>query len=51
MDVIKEQLKRNAKNSKEFRSKVVKIMGKYYLKEVSGEEFNMKWNLAFKEPD
>ena len=49
---IKDQVKRNGKDLRMFRSKIIRLFGNFYLKEMQGEELRSAWRKAFTEvPD
>jgi hypothetical protein len=44
---IKDQVKRNGKDLRIFRSRIIRLLGNFYLKEMKGEELRKAWRRAF----
>jgi len=49
IQTLKDQMKRKGQDLRMFRSKIVSVMGNYYLKEMKGEELKRAWHKAFVE--
>ena len=47
IQTIKEQAKRNGKDLRVFRSRVLRMLGNFYLKEMHGDELKKAWRKAF----